>query len=484
MKIPETRWLIFILLLSAVLPVSYFINMLYPPDGHVFAGRHIDDGMNMAVMKSYLWGYRDPFMRNTTIFNNPVPGPPYLFATLGAVSAVSQIAPLVLIFIMTFVFAAAYLIAMYNIIGYFSPDKFERDTGFLFFTVATGVGGLIYLALMQTNLLPGASIIHLVVGAPIFSERALYIIISLAMGYTALMLLFEAKTRNDFILFTATLGISILVYPFFGIVFFALGGMFCLLNHIPIKKILFSLLFFIPWVFSYLNSYGRYSSAASPDYYNFFAFLANGGFTLLFAAIAIYSDRKEKKYVFLTIWAVVFAILVFLPNPIIPRTRFTHLVWAPFAILAAKGLSQFKSKKKIAIVAIAISIPSVMVGFALLYNLDAFYLTQNEFDALQQLKGMPQGNVLSSFEIGAFVPEYAEKMSLLGERQETPELAENYAVFFSNASSGQKQEILRKYDITYVFYSDFEKKTGTIDPALDIQKIYENSEVSIYRIKP
>jgi hypothetical protein len=115
-------------------------------------------------------------------------------------------------------------------------------------------------------------------------------------------------------------------------------------------------------------------------------------------------------------------------------------------------------------------------------------LTQNEIDAMTFLEQQPKANVLSSYRIGsdatwmtphrAFLGHWGETLNIKEKTQETKE-------FFSTAlTAREKIGFLQKEKITYIFYGSDEKRWGEIDPAIGLQTVYQNAEVTIYKFNP
>jgi uncharacterized membrane protein len=118
------------------------------------------------------------------------------------------------------------------------------------------------------------------------------------------------------------------------------------------------------------------------------------------------------------------------------------------------------------------------------------YLPESEYKALQFLRDLPDGVVLSSEEIGANLPFLTGKISVLGREsivRDYPQKLKDFLDFFgAGASPGDRWERVEKYGIDYVYFGQTEmdvSRGGINIKDLDIfTKVFEEPGVQIFRV--
>lgn len=120
-----------------------------------------------------------------------------------------------------------------------------------------------------------------------------------------------------------------------------------------------------------------------------------------------------------------------------------------------------------------------------------FYLHRDEVAAMEWLEREtpPDEVVLSSFVVGHFLPGIAGDRVFLGNAVMTLDFnrkREQVAAFFGDGmSDAERAELLRRYDVRYVFYGPAERSLGSYDPeqAPFLELAYRAGEVSIYSVR-
>jgi uncharacterized membrane protein len=119
------------------------------------------------------------------------------------------------------------------------------------------------------------------------------------------------------------------------------------------------------------------------------------------------------------------------------------------------------------------------------------YVNKTEIEAMLWLKKNTSLSdvIFSSYEIGNFIPAYSGRVVWIGHGPQTIDLEKKYRVaewfWGQNNDDDAKYDLLKNDRVTYIWYGEHEKKLGTYDPAPKyyLQKVYENHDVIIYRVK-
>jgi hypothetical protein len=224
----------------------------------------------------------------------------------------------------------------------------------------------------------------------------------------------------------------------------------------------------------------------------------------------IFMKKKsfDKKYFFIILW---FALLLFLTRlPFTRPLKFIIFIAIPVSIIATKGIMRFsvdgQTIRKILASLVIISFISIFFFYAYNYNEtmrmntkdnrlvnDLAYYRTDERNAMVFLKSQPQGVVLSSCQMGTYMPIYSGKKTLLaGINRSTniykyDEKLEDYYTFYSaDAIEYQRLSVIEKYNIGYVFYGEIERdvSSGEFMPSrlgyLDL--IFQENKTEVYRV--
>lgn len=103
------------------------------------------------------------------------------------------------------------------------------------------------------------------------------------------------------------------------------------------------------------------------------------------------------------------------------------------------------------------------------------------------LKTLPGRNVLCSSESSLFIIQIAQKHTLLGGVAGVIDLLErkeDLVNMYRTSSEETRLHFLRKYQIDYIFLSDYERELGASDSTFQRFKMtYDNGSVKIYSAK-
>lgn len=119
-----------------------------------------------------------------------------------------------------------------------------------------------------------------------------------------------------------------------------------------------------------------------------------------------------------------------------------------------------------------------------------YFIRSGEFEALQYLATQVKGDdvVFANLSIGEFVPALTGARAFWGHWAQTLDFYGKGGIvqaFYSTvATDEQRQEALKQYGVTYVFYSDEEKALGDYDPSTApfLQSVYDQDGVTIFKV--
>lgn len=231
-------------------------------------------------------------------------------------------------------------------------------------------------------------------------------------------------------------------------------------------------------------------------------YLLGFGLPLLLAAIGLWRTRAENEPItFLHLWLIIIPILLYLPIAL--QRRFLDGYQAPVAVLAATGfiwLVEHTAAPKRWSRLLTLSLWLVMsltnillLGVSLLtlpQRPTQLFLTGAEVEAARWLAGHTHAEVvLAAYETGNFLPTQATVRVFVGHGPETvnsDQKRDQARQFFTGAvDESWRVDLLRRFNIAYVFYGPNEKAAGDFDPAAApyLTEIYGNSTVKIYKTR-
>ncbi len=246
---------------------------------------------------------------------------------------------------------------------------------------------------------------------------------------------------------------------------------------------------------------------------NFFLFLISYGLGLILAVYWIYYLTKNKKInnqtLFLIVWLIANIFIVYLPFNF-PRRMLGGFSVA-VAILSFSALDYFYQHLKTYSFVIKGTYMASIIFFCTITNLYTYaqnfafvresaagqtdqsyliYVEPNIDSTLAWYKenSQDQDIILTGLENGGLLPGLTGRKVFFGHPIETIgfENKRKQAEFFysNNEDAELKKEFLKNNQISYVFYSDFEKKLGDFNPMLSdyLQEVYNNENVGIYKV--
>ncbi|MBE7552934.1 MAG: hypothetical protein HS126_17825 [Anaerolineales bacterium] len=212
------------------------------------------------------------------------------------------------------------------------------------------------------------------------------------------------------------------------------------------------------------------------------------------------NDPATYKTLFLVIWCLVFPVLVYLPFNL--QRRLVVGVQVPLVILATYGVFRLTQKyirpnRQTLARAVIILFFSLTNVFLLLGGLVSVSFRQppifhpaSQLAAMQWLDGVAAGEViLAVYETGNVLPAYANVRAFVGHGPETvnsEEKRQQAKQFFSREiPDGWRRDLLKKFNVRYVYYGPNEKAAGEFAPgqAAYLEEVYNHGDIQIFEVK-
>jgi hypothetical protein len=226
--------------------------------------------------------------------------------------------------------------------------------------------------------------------------------------------------------------------------------------------------------------------------------------------------RQGERWSFLSLWLLVVAPLLYAPVVFTLQRRVIEGVQVPLCILATVGMTYYvmpavrRSPMAAALSArgyprrrLQLLVRNLLMGLTLPSTLflilsaslaassgapDMFH-SAGEIAAVDWLgaNSSSEDTVLASYELGGFIPARIGHRVLMGHWTETVDLAGKRAAverFYGAATDDERQVILRKYGIAYVFHGPREQTIGNFDPAQAdyLALVFTHHDVSVYQV--
>ncbi len=224
------------------------------------------------------------------------------------------------------------------------------------------------------------------------------------------------------------------------------------------------------------------------------------GIPLLAALVAIFTrarfDSPRVERVLLTWLALALVLANFFPAGVkYLYLIFPALIW--FAVLGIRllatklsaRLSFFTPKQWMAlgVLLACLSVPFIInLRTTHVVEKENYYHSIEEEKALVFLETQGKGIVLSEARIGSLVTWRSPQRPFLAHSFLTLNFDEKreivHAFFDSRVSIEEKREILEQNGITHVFYGPDEQKLGAISPGLPLELLFEEGDVTLFRV--
>jgi len=245
------------------------------------------------------------------------------------------------------------------------------------------------------------------------------------------------------------------------------------------------------------------NAAASAQWKIFFSpgwYPITYGLLLPFAWFGIKAMARERSAagdVCLAWLAAAFTLSI---NPIAGGAKYQFLMFPPLVLLALRGLSFMKETSATAarwmrdpivvgLVAVALfaNAPlSIGIRRVSKFDQDNAYATAADLAAMRWLSDQPEGAVLCFPSSGALIPWLSGHKVYMGHWFMTlnygPKQRETQVFYAPTVPPTLKTEFLHRAGLRYVFFGSAESRSGVIDPALPLERVYDEQGVSIYRL--
>ncbi len=209
--------------------------------------------------------------------------------------------------------------------------------------------------------------------------------------------------------------------------------------------------------------------------------------------------RQQDRAFDLTIaWAV--AAFFLSVNPLFAGVKFQYLLFPPLALLAARGFGELAESSAWFARNLAAGPGLVAMGAALCLNAPVslvkempkaattreIYMPRGEVQAMQWLRGQPDGLVLCSYWSGNRLAWLSGKTVFVGHWFMTAGLNQKnrmVAMLFSeHVTLAEKQTLIRQTGARYIYAGRAEATLGSLDPQLPLRRVYDQDQVVIYEV--
>jgi hypothetical protein len=538
--IGELRWVVFVaLIILAVSCLPYVVGYLATPPNRVFGGFLLDEIDSNTYLAKMQQGARGQW--TALLLHTPEDHPAlvlYLFyLALGHLAAWLGL-PLILVYhVARIVCGLILLVSLYLFLSLFLEEGRTRWVAYLLAAVGSGLGWLI--AAIAGNLaLGGISPIDFwLMEAYVFFTLFLFPQSALAMGLLlgvlgGMTLYFAVGGGWRPWLFALGCGLALaLLNPYVLVVAaIVLAGYWLAVwiarRLLPWREALalggLGLLLAPPMAYYALqfNSHPVWRSFLAQDVVPsppVWYYLAGYGLIFLLALPgAWYVLRlRDERQLLLVAWPVMVLLAVYVPLSGQRRMIFGAVI--PFSALAAIGLvgvivpwvrrshpadwlaARGYSRERLERMLIVLTIALASISNLFLVASSTLSATLGHPDVTQPLaveeaivwlgeRSAPDDVILSSYRVGNIIPARIGRRVVWGQWDETAFFEEkkaDVAAFFDTTTAdSERQAILRRYGVDYVFYGPSERDLGDFDPASApyLKTTFSVNEVAIYQV--
>ncbi len=519
-KIDRREWLWVMSVALGVYVLStlpFVVGHLSEPTGLKFAGVLIAPGDNLSYLAKMEEG-----RRGNWLFHLPYTGADhgrvpfvygyYLF--LGHITRWLNLPTLLVFHLARWVNSLFLFVVVYLLIIQVSDDLKERRDAFLLVALSSGFGWLaapLGFYLSPDIMSPESNTFLTVFDNPHFS-------LAQALLVTTLLVLprLEKYSLSSTILFCVVSALLVFIQPFAIALVFGIASVYIVWQSVRQKRFLWAMtlqvgiafgislpIFGTLWYVLNSNPLLKPWSETPMLTPPFWHYLIGYGLIWIGAALGIYDVRRRSRptHSLLVIWIVVSLVLLYTPLSL--QRRFSMGLHIPLAILAGVGLHRYiavrwTESRKWLLTRSLIAI-SMMTTFAVVILFSSgsllrnpkLYLSLDEDAALHWLRvnGQAETAILSSTELGRFVPVFSSGRAVSGHDFETLNAkdAEADVLTFYNdtTSSSQRAVILKKYEVKYVIFGAREKilNSSQRNCVRDLKFLAQFGEVEIFVVQ-
>lgn len=183
--------------------------------------------------------------------------------------------------------------------------------------------------------------------------------------------------------------------------------------------------------------------------------------------------------------------------PFFSPSRFLFLLHLPLCVAASigvdvlrqRGPAWMRTRPATALAAFALFATNPwVVQRSLVEVRDAphYYLARSELAAMEAMRTLPRGGVLSGLVSGTYLPWLSRHPVYLGHWFLTPDIggkADLMRRFFSGREeTAWSERFLRDNGIRYVYRGPLERSLGRLDPALPLERVLAHAGVEVYAV--
>jgi len=434
------------------------------------------------------------------------------------------------------VFLIPFLLAiLYIILSYFFKDKTLRKLSFFIASFASGVG-LYFATFFASSKLDYYfhSTDLCVTESNLFSTmfQTSHFILSYIMLLSIFLLILLAFDSNK-IKYSILAGLISLVFfnfhPYYLLTVFLIPSVYLGILILKEKKILWkpvmhlAIIFLLSlpsiiyhlWLIVKEPIIGIRASQNISSLDSFWTLIPGFGFLWLFSIVGIYLVIKHKKFdnkfLFAFIWLITSLFLIFLPTQF--SSRYTEGLIIPLVIFStialvniyhrsqqyfSKRINQFLITNKFLLITLFV----LFIAPTNFLNLvrDTYYFTTNyppvfylEDGKINSWNWLKENTDQDSVVIADpnynsfFVPVYSLRHVFVAHEHETLHFFSKFPLnvwfYKTNDNDTQKQKLLKRKNINYIFYSPEEKELGDFQPDEKdyLKKVYQEGESAVYQ---
>lgn len=459
------------------------------------------------------------------------------YLLLGKLARISGLSLVTTLHLARLVLAPLLLVTIYVFISFFTPWRALRRISFLLCCFSSGLGWLLMFGGLP-SLFGDMPIDFWVPDAfaflVVFTFPHLCLSQTLLLGIFLLALLAFEGNEWRFSLLASFMGLTVsLIHPYtLPVVGIVLGSyilatskkrrrsVWMQIKHLAIVTLpsapylVYNLYIFTAW--PAFTAWREQSYTLSPHPLHYILAYALVGFLAVPAIVHLWGQKSERGS-FLLCWLAVTVLMVYFPLKI--QRRLIEGFQIPLYILASLGLTRYvlpavtrsgltrsltrfkrytpsKLRRFVTTAIILLTIPSnlLLVATSLIqvsHLLPPIFHEGLELEAMDWLAAhtRPSDIVLSSYQVGNYIPARAGNRVFLGHGPETIHTEEKENIvrqfFQAQTSDAHRKEILRRYNIAYLFYGPAERALGDFQPATSpyLEEAFTNGRYAIYEVK-
>lgn len=529
-----------ILLVIVLTAAPYLYGYFKAPADKVFIGGNFLSTSDIFVYYSYIeqakagnFIFQDLFTsenQNRVIFN-------IFWLAVGLAAKVFSLSSFFILQIFRIIFIPILIFTLYFFISFITKDKKQRFWGLLLLLFSSGLGDWLYIYFNGLDYGGGAvnyPIDLWITEANIFltmSYFAAHFMASLALMIWIFLLMYLALNHNK-IKYSLSAGLLALIlfnfHPFYIVSIFIILFSYLLVLFFFFNKKLWPLLKHLivlgliasPSILYhfYIISFDPITALRASQNLTLtpglFAVLAGFGLIIFFAVLGIilfWRKYKEldidqrSKYIFLITWLGVNFILIYFPISF--QRRLLEGLEVPMVLLAVFGLVflfQFLNlgevpglrnicKNKVLLLFLFVicfcstNLSNYSNSYAYSIEEDLYYTDKAKLEALNWLKanGDRDKVVFTDTSNGIYIPAYAGFKTYFGHWAETVFVEDKYErikwFYKDNKNDEKKLKFLHDNNIGYIFW-DSQGDHFSPETKDYLEKIFENSEVEIYKV--